>query len=178
MLLHQGRLVFLDESYCATGMRRDFARSRRGQRAFSTRPFGKWRTVSLLGAIRIGTRPKLMTYRGSVTGRVFLRFLRRRLVHWLRPGDVVLMDNLPAHKVKGVRQAVEAAGAIVLYLPPYSPDLNPIELWWADLKRQLRKLALDTEADLTAAVRRLRAALPVDKVAAWFRHCVPSLQVN
>jgi transposase len=178
MLMHHGRLVFLDESYCATGMRRDFARSRRGTRAFASRPFGKWRTVSLIGAIRVGQRPRLMTHRGSVNGRVFLRFIRRRLVPWLNPGDVVLMDNLRAHKVKGVAEAIEGAGATVLYLPPYSPDLNPIELWWADLKRQLRKLAIDAEVDLRAAVRRLRSSLPVHKIAAWFRHCVPSLQIN
>ncbi len=109
---------------------------------------------------------------------MFLRFIRRRLVPWLRPGDVVLMDNLGVHKVKGVREAIAAAGAVALYLPPYSPDLNPIELWWADVKRQLRKLAIDTEAELTAAVRRIRAGLPVAKVAAWFGHCVPRLQVN
>lgn len=178
MLMHHGRLVFLDESYCATGMRRDFARARRGERAFATRPFGKWKTVSLIGAIRVGQRPRMMTHRGSVTGRVFLRFLRQRLVPWLHRGDVVLMDNLRAHKVKGVLETIESAGATVLYLPPYSPDFNPIELWWADLKRQLRKLALDAEADLLAAVRRLRSSLPVEKVAAWFHHCVPSLQIN
>jgi len=173
-----GRLVFLDESYCATGMRREFARSRRGKRAFGTKPFSSWKTVSLLGAIRVGSRPKLMTHRGSVNGRVFLRFIRHRLVPWLRRGDIVLMDNLRVHKVKGVREAIAAVGALALYLPPYSPDLNPIELWWADVKRQLRKLAIDSEAELTAAVRRLRSSLPIDKVAAWFGHCVPRLQVN
>lgn len=177
--MHSGKLVFLDESYCATGMRRDFARSRRGRRAFGTRPFGRWKTVSLIGAVRIGSRPKLMTHRGSVNGKVFLRFVRERLVPWLRPGDVVFMDNLSVHKVAGVREALEAAGAIGLYLPPYSPDLNPIELWWADVKRQLRKLALDSEEALVAAVRRLRASLPVHKVAGWFRHCLlPRLQLN
>lgn len=172
------RLVFLDESYCATGMRRDFAWSRRGSRAFSTRPFGKWKTVSLIGAIRVGCRPKLMTHRGAVNGRVFLRFVRQRLCPWLRPGDVVLMDNLGVHKVAGVREAIASVGAIALYLPPYSPDLNPIELWWADVKRQLRKLALDGELELAKAVRRLRASLPISKVSAWFDHAVPHLQLN
>lgn len=166
------KLVFLDESYSATGMRRDFARSRRGSRAFATKPFGKWRTLSLIGAVRTGSRPKLMLHRGAVNGRVFLRFVRRRLAPWLRRGDVVLMDNLPVHKVRGVEEAIEAVGAVLVYLPPYSPDLNPIELWWADLKRQLRKLALDSEAELAAAIRRLRASVPIEKIGAWFRHCL------
>jgi transposase len=172
------KLVFLDESYSATGMRRDFAWSPRGSRAFSTKPFGKWKTLSLIGAVRMGSRPRLMTHRGAVNGRVFLRFVRQRLVPWLRKGDVVLMDNLNVHKVKGVEEAIEAAGAVVVYLPPYSPDLNPIELWWADLKRLLRKLALDSESQLTAAVRRLRASVPLEKIAAWFRHCLAHPQFN
>ncbi len=177
-LLQRKRLVFLDESYCATGMRRDFAWARRGRRAFSSKPFGRWKTVSLIGAVRVGSRPKLMTHRGSVNGRVFLRFIRKRLAPWLRRGDVVVMDNLSVHKVLGVREAIAAAGAVAIYLPPYSPDLNPIELWWADLKRQLRKLALDSETDLTAAVRRLRASLPIGKVAGWFQHCAPNLHLK
>ncbi len=157
-------------------MRRDFAWARRGRRAFSTRPFGKWRTVSLIGAVRIGERPRLMTHRGAVNGQVFLRFVRRRHVPWLRKGDIVCLDNLGTHKVKGVREAIEGAGAIAIYLPPYSPDLNPIELWWADLKRQLRHLAVDTEQELRAAVRKLRAGLPIQKLLAWFTHCSPHLQ--
>jgi transposase len=175
-LIHIERLVFLDESYCATGMRREHAWSKRGRRAVGTRPFGRWKTVSLIGAVRVGVKPKLMTHRGSVNGRVFLRFVRTRLCPWLRKGDIVFMDNLRAHKVAGVREAIEAAGAFVIYLPPYSPDLNPIELWWADLKRQLRGIALDTEEGLRAAVRRLRAALDTYKLTSWFRHCLPHLQ--
>jgi hypothetical protein len=106
------RFVFLDESYCATGMRRDFAWARRGRRALSRRPFGKWRTVSLIAAMRSGERPRLMTHRGAVNGQVFLRFVRRRLVPWLRKGDIVCLDNLGTHKVKGVREAIQAAGAV------------------------------------------------------------------
>ncbi|MFP2929664.1 transposase [Pyxidicoccus sp. 3LG] len=83
-----------------------------------------------------------------------------------------------AHKVKGVRQAIEAVGACVVYLPAYSPDFNPIELWWADLKRQLRKLAPRAVDELARAVRRLRAAAPLAKLAAWFRYCLSFLQLN
>ncbi|RKH18965.1 hypothetical protein D7X74_07995 [Corallococcus sp. CA047B] len=93
-------------------------------------------------------------------------------------GDVVLMDDLGAHKVAGVRQAVAAVGACVVCLPTCSPDFNSIEPWWADLKRQLRKLAPRALEELARTVRQLRAATPLAKLAAWFRHCLFFLQFN
>ena len=134
------RLVFIDESACKTGMRREFGWSLCGQRAFGKRMGASWKTLSVIGAIRIGERPRMMTHRGAINGRVFLHFIRSRLVPSLRIGDVVVMDNLSTHKMKAVREAIEAAGARLVFLPTYSPELNPIELWWADLKRILRKL--------------------------------------
>lgn len=134
--------------------------------------------MSLLGAIRLGEKPRLMTHRGSIDGRTFLRFVRQYLVPWLRPGDLVVMDNLNSHKMKAVRAAIEAAGALPVYLPTYSPELNPIELWWADMKRVLRKLALDVEADLRRAARRLRAQLPLTKIDGWFRKSLREAQLN
>ena len=130
---------------------------------------GMWRTVSLVGAIRLGSKPKLMTHRGSVNGRTFLRFVKRRLVPWLRRGDVVVMDNMNMHKMRAVRDAIEAIGAFPIYLPTYSPELNPIELWWGDMKRELRSLAINAEDQLRRAARKLRAALPLSKIAGWFR---------
>jgi transposase len=121
------RLVFLDESFCSTGMRRDYGRAARGLRVFGEKPGGRWKTLSLIGAIRLGARPKLMTYVGAVNGAVFLRFVTQRLVPWLRRGDVVVMDNLNTHKMTKVRAAIEVAGAAPVYLPTYSPELNPIE---------------------------------------------------
>ena len=103
-------------------------------------------------------------------GRRGLRFVTQRLVRWLRKGDVVLMDNLRAHKRPEIVQAILAAGAVPIYLPPYSPDMNPIEFWWADIKRQLRQFAIDTEPELIEAIRRLRAKLTDAKVAGWYRH--------
>jgi transposase len=163
------RLVFIDESYCKTGMCREHAWSTRGTRAAGSRPGRSWKTVSLIGAIRLGERPRLMTHRGSVNGAVFLRYVKRCLVPWLRRGDVVIMDNLNFHKMKLVRRAIESVGATPIYLPTYSPELNPIEMWWADMKRALRKLAINDEAQLRRAARRLRAALPIAKITAWFR---------
>jgi transposase len=159
-------------------MRREYGWSPRGERAVGSRPFRNWKTVSLIGAIRVGARPKLMTHRGPVNGRVFLRFTKTRLVPWLRRGDIVVMDNLNIHKMKAVREAIETVGATVLLLPTYSPELNPIELWWADLKRQLRKLGINVEHELARAVRRLRAGTPVAKIAAWFRRAWSQAQVN
>ena len=111
-----------------------------------------------------------MTHRGAVNGRVFLRFVKQRLVPWLRRGDIVVMDNLNIHKMAAVRQAIWDAGAFPLHLPTYSPELNPIELWWADLKRHLRRLAVDAREELVATVQRLRASLPLNKINSWFRH--------
>lgn len=124
----------------------------------------------MLGAIALGRRPLLMTHKGGVGTVVFGNFVRRRLVKWLRKGDIVLMDNLRAHKRTEVRDAILAVGAAPIFLPPYSPDMNPIEFWWADIKRQLRKPAIDSEPELLAAIRRLRACLTFAKVESWYRH--------
>jgi transposase len=159
-------------------MRREYGWSVRGQRVVGARPFRAWKTISLIGAIRLGKKPKLMSHRGTVDGKVFLHFVRRRLVPWLRRGDVVLMDNLNIHKMRAVRDAIEAAGATPVYLPTYSPELNPIELWWNDLKRQLRKLGLNAQDVLQRAVRRLRAATPTTKIAAWFRNALRHAHIN
>jgi transposase len=176
--IRQRRLVFLDESYCKTGMRREHGWAPRGERAHGARPFRSWKTLSLIGAIRLGRRPKLMTHHGSVNGRVFTQFVRRRLIPWLRRGDVVVMDNLNMHKMRRVRDAIEAVGALPVYLPTYSPELNPIELWWADLKRHLRTLAINSQTELARAARRLRASLPTEKVAGWFRFSMRHAQIN
>jgi len=125
-----------------------------------------------VGAIRLGEKPRLMTHSGSVNGAVFRRFVRRCLMPSLRPGDIVLMDNLNIHKMKRTRELIAAAGATAVYLPTYSPELNPIELWWGDLKRELRKLSLDTEPELRQAARRERGRLPLTKIENWFRHAV------
>lgn len=172
------RLVFIDESFCKTGMCREFGWGLRGERVRGVRPFRAWKTVALIGAIRLGAKPKLMTYPGSVNGDVFVQFVRTRLVPWLRRGDVVVMDNLNIHKMLVVRSAIEAAGATPVYLPTYSPELNPIELLWADLKRDLRTLAINDEVQLRRAVRRLQRRVPTRKVAAWFGHALAHSRIN
>ncbi len=119
----------------------------------------------MLGAIAIGRRPLLMTQKGGVGAEVFVRVVKQRLVGWQRTGDVVLMDNLRAHKRPELIEAILAAGAVPIFLPPYSPDMNPIEFRWADIKRQLLE-----------ASRRLRARLSDAKVAVWYRHVQAQLK--
>jgi transposase len=172
------RLVFIDESACKTGMRREYGWSLRGERTYGKRLGGSWKTLSLIGAIRLGERPRLMTHRGAINGRTFLHFIRRRLIPSLRMGDIVVLDNLSTHKMRAVREAIEAAHARVMFLPTYSPELNPIELWWADLKRDLRTLAIDSQDELARAARRLRASLPLTKIRGWFRFACSHAQLN
>jgi transposase len=178
LTLNLTRLVFIDESFCKTGMRLAYGWSPRGTRSFGKMPIRSWKTVSLVGAIRLNQRPRLMTHRGPVNGRVFLRFVRNYLVPSLRRGDIVLMDNLNIHKMKRVRQLIEAAGATAVYLPTYSPELNPIELWWNDLKRALRKLCIDVEVELRKAAQRERARLPLAKIRNWFSHALAEARSN
>ena len=174
--LHEERFVFIDESFCKTGMCREFARGPRVSRVVGKRPSRSWKTVSLIGAILLGEKPKLMTHPGSVAGPTFLRFVRNRLVLWLRPGDLVVMDNLNNYKMLAVRSAIEAAGGTPIYLPTYSPELNPIELLWADLKRSLRTLTINNEDQLRRAVRRLRRRVPTTKI--WLTtHPSPRLRI-
>lgn len=159
-------------------MRREFGWSRRGERVAGKRMGASWKTLSLIGAMRLGERPRLMTHRGAVNGRTFLRFVRKRLVPSLRFGDVVVMDNLNIHKMRAVREAIENANATALYLPTYSPELNPIELWWGDIKRTLRRLAIDSQDELAKAARRLRASLRLDKIRGWFRFSRKHAQIK
>lgn len=168
--LDLSKAVFLDESGCRVGMRREHGWGRSGARVIGRRPGRHCKNISMLGAIALGRRPLLMTHKGGVGTAAFLKFVKRRLIRWLRKGDIVLMDNLRAHKRPEVIKAILAAGAVPVFLPPYSPDMNPIEFWWADIKRQLRRLAIDSEPELLAAIRRLRAQLTFAKVASWYRH--------
>ena len=161
-----------------TGMRREHGRSLRGERVKGLRPFRSWKTVSLIGAIRLGEKPKIMTSESAVDGRTFLRFVKERLTPWIYPGDIVVMDNLNIHKMHVVREAILDAGGFPIYLPTYSPELNPIERLWADLKRRLRSLAISAHDELLRAVRRLRASTPVAKIAGWFRHSHAEAQLN
>ncbi len=146
------RFVFLDETGITTKMTRLYGRARRGERLIGAVPHGHWRMTTLIAGLRQSGGVAPLVLDGPMTGAAFRAYVDQALAPVLKPGDVVVMDNLAAHKVAGIEQAIVAAGASVLYLPPYSPDLNPIEQFIAKLKALLRKAAARTKEALWAAV--------------------------
>jgi transposase len=165
------RLVFIDETGCNTKMARTHGRAPPGERVPGRVPHGHWRTLTVIGAVRLDGTRAAMTVGGGTDAAAFGTFLDFVLAPALRPGDVVVMDNLAAHKVAAVRETVEAAGATVLYLPPYSPDLNPIEKMWSKVKQLLRSAAARTKDALEAAIAAALAAVTADDCRGWFESC-------
>jgi transposase len=166
-----GRFVFLDESGVTTDMTRRYGRAERGQRVREATPGGHWRTVTMLGAISSEGWQAAMTIAAATDGEVFLAYVRDVLCPTLRPGQVVVMDNLSAHKVKGVAEAIREAGAEILYLPPYSPDFNPIEACWSVVKQHLRKCKPRSLEALDLAIPIALATVSKQIIANCFRHC-------
>jgi transposase len=150
--LHPERLVFIDETGASTKMARLYGRAPRGQRCRAPIPHGHWKTTTFTGALRLGGLTAPMVLDGPMNAAAFLAYVEQVLVPTLTPGDIVVMDNLPAHKPAGVRRAIEATGALLLYLPPYSPDFNPIEMAFAKLKAMLKKIAARTVSELWQAI--------------------------
>ena len=133
------RLVFIDETWAKTNMTRTHGRALRGERLHAKAPFGKWHTLTFLAALRHDRIDAPCVLDGPINGQLFLAYVEQFLVPTLAPGDIVIMDNLGSHKGQAVRQAIRGCGAKLLFLPPYSPDLNPIEQVFAKLKTLLRK---------------------------------------
>ena len=163
--------MFLDETWATTNMARRYGRAPRGQRVLDAVPHGHWRTTTVIAALRAEGVVAPLVFDGAIDGQSFLAYAERFLAPALRPGDVVVMDNLGSHKVAGVREAIEARGATLLYLPPYSPDLNPVEQVFAKLKALLRAEAARTVEALWAAVGRLIARFPAAECARYLAHC-------
>jgi transposase len=151
-MLSADNLVFIDETWTATNMTRRYGRAARGQRLVASVPHGHWMTSTFLAAFRLDGITAPCVIDGAVNGEIFFAWVEQFLVPTLRPGDIVVMDNLGSHKVEGVREAIEAAGAELRYLPPYSPDFNPIEQLFAKLKALLRKAAARTLDRVLAAI--------------------------
>lgn len=137
--------VFLDETGATTNMTRRYGRCPRGARLVDAAPWGHWQTTTFVAGLRADGILAPLVLDGAMTGEMFRAYVAQMLCPCLAPGDVVVMDNLKAHKVAGVAEAIRAVGASVLYLPPYSPDLNPIEQVYAKLKALLRKAAARTK---------------------------------
>lgn len=152
-------------------MSRAYGRAPRGQRVREAIPAGHWRTLTVLGALTCDGLLATMTIEAATDAEVFLAYVEQVLRPKLRPGQVVVMDNLAAHKVAGVRETIEAAGARLVYLPPYSPDFNPIEPCWGKIKQCLRALKARTLETLEQAITQALASISPDNALAWFHHC-------
>ena len=152
--LDPDKLVFLDETAANTKMARRYGRAPRGARCRMAVPHGHDKTTTVTAALRTTGLTALALFDGATSGERFRAYVTHTLVPVLKPGDTVILDNLNAHKVAGVREAIAAAGAQLLYLPPYSPEFNPIEQAFAKLKHLLRSAAARTVPDLREAVRR------------------------
>jgi transposase len=162
------RLVFIDETGASTKMARLRGRAKRGERCRAPVPHGHWKTTTFTGGLRLSGMSAPMVLDGPMNGNAFLAYVEQVLVPTLIPGDIVIMDNLPAHRRSGVRGAIEGAGAHLRYLPPYSPDFNPIENAFAKLKAILRKAAARTIADLWDAVREALPQFTPEECANYF----------
>ena len=167
------RFVFLDESGAKTNMTRRYGRAPIGERCFDRTPHGHWRTMTMLSAIRKAgvMEGATVVFDGPMDGITFLTSIEQFLVPTLQPGDVVVMDNLASHKVKGVREAIESAGCDLWYLPPYSPDLNPIEKLWSKVKAWLRRVSAVTYKTLWQAIAAALRAADSDECANYLASC-------
>lgn len=157
-------------------MTRLWGRAPKGQRIAEARPEGHWQVLTTLGAMSLAGMEATMTVRSATDGDVFEAFLEQVLCPQLHADDVVVMDNLSVHKVDRVRELIEGAGARLLYLPPYSPDLNPVEKAWSKFKQSLRTAKARTEEALDLAVTEALKTITADNAAAWFHHCGYGLQ--
>jgi len=150
--LEPERLVFIDEAGASTKMARRYGRAAKGARCRASVPHGHWKTTTFVGALRHDRMTAPMVLDGPMNGAAFQAYVEQVLAPTLRPGDIVVLDNLPAHKPAAVRQAIEASGAELRFLPPYSPDFNPIEMAFSKLKAGLNKVAARTIDDLWNAI--------------------------
>jgi transposase len=172
------RLIFIDETWAKTNMTRLYGRAPVGQRLIDKTPHGHWKTTTLIAALGLeGIRCSTLVD-GAIDGDVFEAFVAQVLVPELRPGDVVVLDNLSSHKRARTRQLIEAAGATLLFLPPYSPDLNPIEMIFAKVKQLLRSLACRTVEALWGAMQSVLDQVRSRDAANCFGHCGYTLGVT
>jgi transposase len=164
------RLVFIDETGASTKMVRTHARAPKGQRALARQPFGHWKTTTFTAALRHDGLTAPFVLDGPMNREAFLVYVDRVLGPTLKPGDIVVMDNLPAHKGEQVRALIQARDAKLMYLPPYSPDLNPIELAFAKIKGLLRKAAERTVPALWNRIGAILNDFTPQECSNYFHH--------
>jgi transposase len=171
MGLDPRRFVFIDETGVRTNMVRRYGRSLRGQRLVGRAPHGHWKTTTFVSALRHDQLTAPMVVDGAMNSAVFFAYVRHVLLPTLRPGDIVVMDNLSSHKASGVRETIESVGAHLAYLPPYSPDLNPIEQAYSKLKWLVRSAAERTVEGLWVLLGRLLDRYAPSECQNYMRHC-------
>jgi len=176
--MNPAQLVFIDETWARTNMTRLRGRAPRGERLVAKIPHGHWKTTTLIAALGHQGMRCSTTVDGAVNREVFESFVQQVLIKSLSPGDLVVMDNLSSHKGARVRQLIESVGAAVLYLPPYSPDLNPIEPAFSKLKQLMRSAGHRTLEGLWTDVQRMLDRITPSDAAAFYRHCGYPLQME
>lgn len=170
------KLIYLDESGVTTSMTRLYGRCVGGRRIHEATPGGHWKILTILSAMSTRGMIATMTIEEPTDADIFLAYVEQVLGPALQPGDVVVMDNLSSHKAEGVRECIEKQGAELLYLPAYSPDLNPIEKAWAKLKQLLRSAKARTREALDQAITDLLPQITAEDAQAWFRLRFGTLQ--
>lgn len=170
-LLNPDRLVFVDETWAKTNMTRPRGRAQRGERLLASVLHGHWKTTTFLAALCSTGLTAPLVVDGAINGELFLGWVWHHLVPTLTPGDIVVMDNLDARKVAGVREAIEGAGARLFYLPPYSPDLNPVELVFSKFKWPLKSAAARTVETLWSVCGDVLGRFTEAECRTCFRHC-------
>ena len=169
--IERGRLVFIDESGAKTNMTRLYGRAFGGKRAVDTAPHGHWCTTTMISALRLDGSTADMVLDGATDGAAFQAYVRDILTPSLRPGDIVVMDNLAAHKMPAIIDAITASGAEARFLPPYSPDFNPIEKMWSKIKAYLRKVKARTKETLWEAIGAALKTVTASDALGWFESC-------
>jgi len=165
------KLVFIDESGAKTNMTRLYGRAKAGQRVVDNVPAGHWCTTTMISSVRLDGSTACMVVDGATNTEVFKAYVKHILLPTLKPGDIVVLDNLSAHKNQETRELIESVGAEVWFLPPYSPDLNPIEKMWSKIKSILRTLKARTEKALINAIAKALEAITASDAKGWFESC-------
>lgn len=164
-------LVFLDESGVKTNMTRLYGRSAQGSRCHDSVPCGHWKTVTVLSSVRIDGSTESVVFPGAVDRKMFNAYVKMILAPSLRPGDIVIMDNLSAHKSEYAYTAIEKQQAAFRFLPAYSPDLNPIEKMWSKVKQTLKGMKTRTHEELSVGVGKALSLVSASDAQGWFQSC-------
>ena len=165
------KLVFLDETGAKTNMTRLYGRALKGERCFDHAPDGRWERTTILSAVRASGETCSMVFDGALDGKMFDAYIEKFLLPTLMPGDMVIMDNLNVHKSLNAKKLVEEKGCEYIFLPEYSPDLNPIEKMWSKIKQVLKGIKARTRADLEKAIGKALDCITPEDAKGWFTSC-------